>query len=145
MDETSSKTFTTIAYWRRLLQEANLEENMLEHMAKDRLSWRNIVLKRIEHIEEYERQKGHQYNRPENTPIITERNIRLMIPTIPTCNYPGCGRSFKSKGGLTIHQKRIHRDQSTAPTFKCDKCGDILKQEATLKNHYKNCVGGKDH
>ena len=57
--------------------------------------------------------------------------------------YDGCGRTFRTKAGLGMHQKRLYRTIENATTFRCQKCNSEFRQEATLKNHSKVCKGGK--
>ena len=56
------------------------------------------------------------------------------------CRYEGCDKVCLSKGGLTIHQRRMH--QAPRKEFKCEKCAQIFFSENTWKNHMKSCTGG---
>ena len=50
-------------YWQKLLKEANIEAHEAERIAMDRVIWKNVVKDRMRHIEEFEKQQGHQYRR----------------------------------------------------------------------------------
>ena len=61
---------------------------------------------RVGHIEKWDRQKGHEYTWEEGEESIgrsASRNLDLV------CRWEGCGKVCLSKGGLTLHQKRVHR------------------------------------
>ena len=60
-----------------------------------------------------------------------------------SCIYEGCGRFFRTKAGLTIHQKRTHRTTDKAPNFTCSKFGEDFKQEGAWKNHQNHCRGSR--
>ena len=53
-----------------------------------------------------------------------------------------CGKVCKSKGGLTIHRRRMHEVSVKKRVFKCDECKGEFLQEANLLNHRKICDGG---
>ena len=55
------------------------------------------------------------------------------------CTYPDCGKVCKSKGGLRIHQVRMHEKQRK--TFTCSKCNATFASESSWKNHGKRCMG----
>ena len=101
-----------------------------------------MVESRIKHIEQFEKQQGHQYRRHDDEEII-ERRSQYEVQNDNKCKYEGCGRIFSTKAGLVIHQKRLHRTVENAPTFRCQKCNGKFKQEATGKNHSKACKGGR--
>ena len=54
------------------------------------------------------------------------------------CKIEGCGKRCKSKGGLKIHQKRMHGTEKKE--FRC-VCGLVLWSENALVNHSKACTG----
>ena len=76
-------------------------------MAKDRSAWKEAVLKRVAHMEMYEKQQGHHYTWGPNEMRIerSEKTTRdreeaggeQMEDFIYT--YPDCGKVCKSKGG----------------------------------------------
>ena len=49
-----------LTYWHKLLKEANKEPHEVERIAMDRTEWRNVVKDRMRHIEQFEKQQGHQ-------------------------------------------------------------------------------------
>ena len=136
------RKMTTLAYWHRLLKEANIEVHEVERIAMDRVKWKNVVESRMRHIEQFEKQQGHQYRRHDDDEII-ERRSQYEVQNDNKCKYDGCGKTFRTKDGLVIHQKRLHRIMENATTFRCQKCNDKLRQEATWKNHSKGYKGGR--
>ena len=136
------RKMTTLSYWHKLLKEANIETHDVERIAMDRAKWKNMVKNRMRHIEQFEKQQGYQYRRQEDEELI-ERRSQYEIQNTNKCKYEGCCRTFRTKAGLVIHQKRLHRTIETATTFRCHKCNSEFRQEATLKNHSKVCKGEK--
>ena len=133
---------TTLAYWHRLLKEANIEVHEVEIIAMDRVKWENVVESRMRRIKQFEKQQGHQYRRHDDEEII-ERRSQYEAQNDNKCKYEGYGRTFRAKVGLVIHEKRLHRTMENATTFRCQKCNDIFRQEATWQNHPKACKGGR--
>ena len=101
-----------------------------------------MVKNRLRHIEQFEKQQGHQYRRHEDEKLI-ERRSQYEIQIDTKCNYEGYSRTFTTKAGLVIHQKRLHRTMKNAITFRYHKCIGEFRQEAALKNHSEVCKGGK--
>ena len=101
-----------------------------------------MVKNRMRHIEKFEKQQGHQYRRQEDEELI-ERRSQYEIQNNNKCKYEGCGRTFRTKAGLVIHQKRLHRTIENATAFRCHKCNSEFRQEETLKNHSKVCEDEK--
>ena len=136
------RKMTTLTYWHRLLKEANMEAHEVERIAMDRAKWKNVAKDRMRHIEKFEKQLGHQYIRLENEEHITRRS-QYEVRNDNKCKYEGCGRTLRTKAGLVIHQKGLHRTMENATTFRCQKSNREVRQEAALKNHSKACKGGK--
>ena len=136
------KKMTTLTYWHKLLKEGNIETHEVERIAMDRTKWRNVVKDRMRHLEQFEKQLGHQYRRYEDEERI-ERRSQYEIQNENKCRYKGCGRTFRTKAGLVIHQKRLHRTMENATTFRCQKCNNEFRQEAPLQNQSKACRGEK--
>ena len=111
------RKMTTLTYWHKLLKEANIETLEVERIAMDRAKWKNMVKNRMRHIEQFEKQQGHQYRRQEDEELI-ERRSQYEIQNNNKCKYEGCGRIFRTNAGLVIHQKRLHRTIENATTFK---------------------------
>ena len=57
------------------------------------------------------------------------------------CEYEGCGKRCKNRGGLTRHQKRKHREGQKV-MFKCDRCGKEMATEGARASHVRSCTGG---
>ena len=68
------RKMTTLAYWHRLLKEANIEVHEVQRIVMDRVKWKNMVESRMRHIEQFEKQQGHQYRRHDYEEIIERRS-----------------------------------------------------------------------
>ena len=125
-----------ITYWRKLINEAGEDPNNIEHLITDRTKWRALVRNRVKHLEEYERQQGHNHViQPDE--IIRDRRESTKTPTENTLQCEICDKVCRSKAGLAIHRKRLHDSQQKET--QCEKCGKTFTQGATLKNHMKKC------
>ena len=51
----------TVLYWRRVLREAGIDWTEVERLTSDRKGWKEKVAERMEHLDRWERQKGHGY------------------------------------------------------------------------------------
>ena len=49
------------------------------------------------------------------------RNVRRANEL--KCRYEWCGKECKSRAGLTMHEKRMHRVVKERVQFECSKCG----------------------
>ena len=104
----------TLFYWRKLLKEAGINWAEPPKLATDRKKWIAIVVSRVEHIHEWEteRAKHHQTRQKTN---IHKRNLTPPPPSL-TCEV--CNKQCKTRAGLTIHRKRMHRP--TEISFSCE-------------------------
>ena len=48
------KTRNTQQYWRRLVREAGIDPMELDHLTENRKTWRDIVDRRMEHLDNWE-------------------------------------------------------------------------------------------
>ena len=125
----------TVKYWKKIVEEAGIDWMKVGELAADRDGWRKMMEERMEHLERYERSKGHMRTDDE-----TERNIRReRTDEDLVCGWEGCGKRCKSRAGLRIHQKRMHEEART--NFTCGACGEVFKTENTMINHSKKCNG----
>ena len=73
---------------------------------------------RMEDLKTWERSRGHRWRgeRPES------RDARrdVVADFVFVCDY--CGKVCKSKGGRTIHMKRMHEQSTEKKIFSCYKC-----------------------
>ena len=60
------------------------------------------------------------------------------------CRFEDCGRTFRNKGALTLHQKRIHRAAAERKRFWCDLCDKPLETMVAKVAHEKTCDGGRE-
>ena len=67
---------------------------------------------------QFEKQEGHQYRKHEDEEII-ERRSQYETQNDNKSKYEGSGRTFRTKAGLAIHQKRLHRTMKKATAFRC--------------------------
>jgi hypothetical protein len=130
----------TVLYWKRLLKEANIDWADIGRITQDRDEWRGIVNARMSHIESWERQRGHMRDPADLQQL--ERTAAAEDDGDPLrCKWPDCGKVCKNKGGLTIHQRRMHGPQDDPRHFQCDRCRLVFKTENNLLNHTKTCGG----
>jgi hypothetical protein len=130
----------TVLYWKKLLNESGVDWTNVERICSDREGWKECVRNRMDHLDTWERQVGHRYMWREDE-IRLERNTRCIIDYV--CRYDGCGKVCKSKGGLTLHQKRIHRAPEERVRFECSNCGVNVETEGAKVNHERTCLGGR--
>ena len=55
MKKTPGKKRKTIIYWKKLLREANIDWTEAGRMAQDRSAWKEVVMKRVAHMEKYKK------------------------------------------------------------------------------------------
>ena len=79
-----------------------IEVHEVERIAMERVKLKNVVESRMRHIEQFEKQQGHQYRRHDHEEII-ERRSQYELQNDTKCKYEGCGRTFRTKAGLVIH------------------------------------------
>ena len=138
-DKKKGKKRKTVLYWKRLLGEAGIDWTDIERLVGDRDGWKEIVGKRVKHIDKWDSQKGHEYRWEEGEDRI-DRSVSRVVDLV--CRYEGCGKVCLSKGGLTLHQKRMHRAAEDRVRFSCGMCGTGLETEGARANHEKTCGGG---
>ena len=136
------KRQTTVGYWRRLLMEAGVEVDSVEKLMLNRKVWKEMIQNRMKFPQSFDEQKGKKYEKMAGEVDIIERSQEKKEDQI-RCIYEGCGRFFRTKVGLTIHQKRTHRKTDEAPNFTCSKCEKNFKQKGAWKNHKKHCTGSR--
>ena len=101
-----------------------------------------MIQNRMKFLQSFDEQKGKKYEKKPGEVDINERSQEEKEDQI-SCIYEGGGRFFRTKAGLTIHQKRTHRTTDKAPNFTCSKCGKTFKQEGAWKNHQNHCRGSR--
>ena len=138
-EKKAGKKRKTVLYWKRLLREAGIDWTDIERIVEDRDGYRELVRERVGHIEKWDRQKGHKYVWEEGEESIG-RSVSRDLDLV--CRWEGCGKVCLSKGGLTLHQKRVHRAPEDRVRFRCDRCGINLETQAAKTNHEKTCSGG---
>ena len=57
------RKMTTLAYWHKLLKEANIEVHEVQRIAMDRVKWKNVIESKMRQIEQFGKQQGHQCRR----------------------------------------------------------------------------------
>ncbi len=129
----------TVLYWKRMLKEAGVDWTDVERLSRDRDGWKSMVKERMEHLYEWECQRGHEYVWEANVARL-DRNVRRMNDWV--CRYEGCGKVCRSKAGLTNHQKRMHRVAEERVRFVCSICGMSVETEGARVNHERTCTGG---
>ena len=130
----------TVLYWKRLMREAGIDWTDVERLSGDRVVWKSLVNERMEHLDVWERQKGHKYEWDEGEEVRV-RNVRRRDEEF-VCRYEECGKRCKSKAGRTMHEKRMHRVVEERVRFECEKCGEKVETAGAKVNHERACMGG---
>ena len=128
----------TVLYWRKVVREAGVEPSEIEKKTRERTEWKRLVKERIEHVDKWVAQKGKQYRWEQGEERVS-RSQRREGGLI--CEYEGCGKICKSRAGLTIHQKRMHREGDRV-RFSCERCGKEMTTEGARASHMRSCTGG---
>ena len=125
----------TIFYWKKLLREAGVDATNLKAVTEDRKKWKKIVKERMEHLDKWEKSRGHKWMGEEMM-----RNEIKEVEVLFFCEV--CWKRCKTKGGLVVHRRRMHEVSTKKRVFECEKgCGETFKQEANKWNHEKVCGG----
>ena len=137
MKKASARGRCTHEYWRKLVKEAGWNITTLELLARDRAKYKEKVGSRMAKIYQWEAQQekasradvgiSNPSNRKE------EQNTSLECPI--------CQKQCKSKAGLAIHTKRMHKNTNECVEFSCGMCGKKFQQKSNFLNHQKKCVG----
>ena len=122
------------------MRDAGIDASRIGQLTADRKKWKETVKKRMKRIQNWENSRGHHWNGEK----VSERNVSKeeRMSSVHECEI--CRKVCLSKGGLTIHRKRMHEISECKRDFECDKCGRVFSQEANLKNHRKVCMGVGD-
>ena len=126
------RTKNTPEYWLKLTKEAGWDQISLEHHRKDRTLWRSMVKERMKHTEDWETNQENGGRRE------TRQIQRTQYEKDEACICRVCGKKRKSRAGVAIHTKRMHRESIN---YNCNNCDRVFTQSVTLKNHLKACVG----
>jgi len=129
----------TVLYWKKLLNECGVDWTDVERLCGNRDEWKKVVKERMNHVDVWERQRGHRYEWQGDKRMI-DRNERRVIDFV--CRYEGCGKVCRSKAGLVMHQKWKHRAPRERVTFQCGKCGVNVETEVARMAHERTCGGG---
>ena len=140
LPKTPGKKRKTTLYWRKILREAGVDLMEIEQLTSDRDEWKKRVMERAEHLTRYEKQKGHHYREDQGERRIEDRNHPVTRDNSLRCTEEGCNKVCKSRGGLAIHRKRMHKINENI-SFECPKCTLRFGTENTMKNHFKTCGG----
>ena len=136
-EKAPGKKRKTLLYWKGILREAGIDWSNAGRMATDREGWRKIVGERMQHVLKWERSRGNLQQ--DDAP--PDRYSTPLDDDPLLCKWPECGKRCKNKGGLTIHQRRMHGTADPRRTFPCPACGSTFRSENTMRNHVKTCGG----
>ena len=64
----------TLEYWRKILNEAGLDADSVEHLVWDRSNWREIIRKRTRHMEEREEEQAKCHGNQRSQMSRTQKN-----------------------------------------------------------------------
>ena len=137
-DKMKGRKRKTVLYWKRLMREAGWDYTEVERLANDRKKWKSMVMERMKHLEQWEKQQGHRYEWAQDEERLN-RNVEGETELV--CRYEGCGEEFRNKAAMIIHEKRLHRAAADRVRFPCKRCGTVLETEAARINHERACRG----
>ena len=131
----------TVLYWRRVLREAGLDWTEVERLTSDRKGWKEKMAERMEHLDRWEKQKGHGYRwwEQEEERLVTNE-VREEGELV--CRYEGCGKVCRNKAGLVMHEKRMYSVNEERGRLKCERCGRGFHAEGQRVSHVRSCTGG---
>ena len=132
----------TVLYWRRVLREAGIDWTEVERLTSDRKGWKEKVAERMEHLDRWERQKGHGYRWEQGEERLVRNVMRGEGELV--CRYEGCGKVCRNKAGLVMHEKRMHRVNEEKGRLKCERCGRGFDAEGHRVSHVRSCTGGRE-
>ena len=124
----TTRTQTTLDYWRRCLKKAGIDIDTAEHVGKKRHLWKKVVQERVAHLRNWETAKA------ERTQVDKDR----AEETGKVCHF--CDRTLKNQLGLKVHMRGIHRE-GRDDQKQCSRYGTWVAEQAILTNHTKVCEG----
>ena len=122
------------------MREAGVDWTRIGRLTEDRKKWKEMVRLRMKRIQEWEWSQGHQWSGQ----VVRERNVSREENRSGIHECEECGLVCKSKGGLTVHRRRMHEVSVLKKKFVCERCRTEFGQEANWKNHRKVCTGEGD-
>ena len=105
-----------------------------------RKRWENWKRGKLEERNNEDKEERLLFGTEENE---WERNITSPPPPAEyehMCSH--CGKVCRSKAGLTIHAKHMHKRSDEKVMFNCDMCGQDFTQEANLVIHTMSSAEG---
>ena len=130
----------TVLYWKRVMRDAGMDWTQVEQMTSNREGWKKSVKERMDHLYKWESQKGHLYVWSMDEDRL-DRNERRRQEGF-TCRYEECGKVCRSRAGLVMHEKRMHRVHEERVRFECGRCDRMFNAEGNRVNHERTCTGG---
>ena len=127
----------TIEYWRKLLREAGLDADSVEHLVCNKRKWRKIIHERRVHIKEWKENQadhhGNQHSQMKRSQASMEKQRSVV------CQWTGCCKVLKSITGQKNHEK-IHRRNRQQETI-CEWCTTTLREGTSLTSNQKHSTG----
>ena len=99
---------------------------------------RKKVAERMEHLDRWERQKGHGFRWEQGEERLVRDEERGEVEL--RCKCEGCGNVCRKKAGLVMHEKRMHRVNEERGRLKCERCGSGFDAEG---QRVRECGGCK--
>ena len=124
----TTRTQTTLDYWRRCLKKAGIDIDTAEQFGKKRHLWKKVVQERVAHLRNWETAKA------ERTQVDKDRAEEPG----KVCHF--CDRTLKNQLGLKVHMRGIHRE-GRDDQKQCSRYGTWVAEQAILTNHTKVCEG----
>ena len=129
--------------WRRVLREASIDWPKVERLTSDRKVWKEKVAERMEHLDRWERQKGHGYRWEQGEERLVRNVVQWEGELI--CRYEGCGKVCRNKAGLVLHEKRMHRVNKERGRLKCERYWRDFDAEGQRVSHVRSLCIAQDN
>ena len=127
-DKCPGRKRKTVLYWKWTLKQAGVDWCDIERLTADREDWRKRIRERCDHIKMWEKQRAHAMDDiPEQERVQRSQPCEDEDPW--RCKWPGGNKVCKSKGGLSIHRKRIQGATRDEEDLSAQSVGCASKQK----------------
>ena len=118
------------------MQDMGEDWNYIENMVKDRKAWKTKINRRMRFIMDWEEKLAYT-RRTETKPVRSQRRNDEELK----CRWAGCETICCTKGGLTQHERHMHRARDRVKLV-CEVFCRNFDEKNNLTNHQKSCRGG---
>ena len=123
---------TTLSYWRKLLTDAAIPHENLQKIVTNRKRWNSEVNYRRKWLKMYECQQRHQNQKSENRRLPGRETLHVPVTHLTTeftCEAEGGCKNCKSKAGVAIQKKIMHKMLQTPIEITCVHFRRIFNQK----------------